>query len=218
MTETAVRRDTIAARRAGGSRKREQIVEAAVRAIEALGTDAGLGAVADQAGVPRPHVYRHFTGKGDLDQEVARYAARMLSEWIRPALTARGTPPSVIHHLVGRVVGWAADHPNLYRFRARPGSPAVVDQFTGALAAYLRASGYDARPPAVVVAGLVGMVDTAVVWWLDHPAETGAEALTEWLASQVWLVLSDMLRRVGHPVDPAADLTPIVSGTGHRPT
>jgi AcrR family transcriptional regulator len=205
-----VKRDTIAARRAAASDdRRRRIVEAAVRAIEEYGTEAGLGAIADQAGVPRPHVYRHFTGKDDLDQEVGRHAARELSAWIRPSLTARGTPASIIRGLIERVVRWAVDHPNLYRFRARLGSPAAVDELVDALAAYLRAAGYDTRPPAYVVAGVIGLVDAGILWWLDHPGETGRDALTGWLADQVSLVLSDMLRRIGHPVDPDTTLSPL---------
>jgi AcrR family transcriptional regulator len=204
-----VKRDTIAARRAGATDdRRRRIVEAAVRAIEEHGTDAGLGAIADQAGVPRPHVYRHFTGKDDLDQEIARHAARLLSAWIRPSLTARGTPAEIIRGLLDRVVAWAIEHPNLYRFRARRGGPAAVDELVDALASYLRAAGYDARPPSYVVAGVIGMVDAGLIWWLDHPDETAAEPLTAWLADQVWLVLHDMLNRIGHPVDPSVTLTP----------
>ncbi|GAA0575823.1 TetR/AcrR family transcriptional regulator [Paractinoplanes ferrugineus] len=205
-----MKRDTIASRRAGATDdKRRRIVEAAARAIEEHGTEAGLAAIADQAGVARPHVYRHFTGKDDLDREVARHAARLLSAWIRPSLTASGTPAAVINGLIARVVAWAVDHPNLYRFRARLGERGAVGELVDALAAYLRAAGYDTRPPAYVVAGIVGMVDAGLVWWLDHPDETGPDALTGWLADQVWLVLRDLLRRVGHPVDPAIILSPV---------
>ncbi|WP_041832336.1 TetR/AcrR family transcriptional regulator [Actinoplanes sp. N902-109] len=209
----SVRRDTIAARRAAVAaddreQRRRHIVEAAARAIEEHGTDAGLAAVADQAGLPRPHVYRHFTGRDELDQEVARHAARLLSEWIRPSLSARGTAPQVIAGIVGRVLDWAVDHPNLYRFRARLASPAAVGELGDAVAAYLRAAGFDTRPPAYVLAGIIGLVDGGVIWWLDHPGDLGRAALTEGLAAQVWLLLGEMLRRLGHPLDPATVIAP----------
>ncbi|MEV8505717.1 helix-turn-helix domain-containing protein [Actinoplanes sp. NPDC051475] len=214
MNEAATRRDTIAARRAGRgaderARRREQIVHAAVRAIEEHGSGAGLGAVADQAGLPRPHVYRHFASKDDLDQEVARFAARLLSAWIRPALTASGTPPKVVHGIIGRVLEWAVDHPNLYRFRARLGQFAAVPELSRAGVAYLRAAGYDMRPPAHVVAGVIGMVDASILWWLDHPEEMDIAALTDRLAAQVWLILADLLDHIGRPLDPANELTPV---------
>lgn len=216
MSEVAVRRDTIAARRAGGdvndrAQRRRLIVAAAVRVIEEHGVDAGLGVIADRAGLPRPHVYRHFTGKADLDQEVARQASLMLSAWIRPSLTARGTPPDLINGIVGRVVRWAAEHPNLYRFRARLASAGAVGELGDALAAYLRAAGHDARPPAHVVAGVIGLVDGAVLWWLDHRDEIDPDGLAESLAAQVLLVLAETLRRAGRTVDPAAELTPVTS-------
>jgi AcrR family transcriptional regulator len=202
MREPVVRRDTIAARRAAGAaddraRRRQRIVEAAVRAIEQHGADAGLGVVADQAGLPRPHVYRHFTGKDDLDAEVARHAAVLLSDWIRPSLTAPGAPPEVIRGIVGRVLHWAIGHPHLYRFRARHGSPAAVGELGDAVAAQLSTAGHDVRPPAHVIAGLIGLVDGSIIWWLDHRDETGPEALADWLAAQVWLVLGDLLRGMG---------------------
>ncbi|MET0414453.1 MAG: helix-turn-helix domain-containing protein [Actinoplanes sp.] len=210
MREPAVRRDTIAARRAAGAaaERRQRIVQAAVRAIEQHGADAGLAAVADQAGLPRPHVYRHFTGKDDLDAEVARHAAGLLSDWIRPSLTARGTPPEVAGGIVARVLRWAVEHPNLYRFRARHASPAAVGELGDAVAAYLRAAGVDARLPEHAVAGVIGLVDGGVIWWLDHRDETGLDALAEGLAAQVWLVLADALSRSGHRLDPAAELIP----------
>jgi AcrR family transcriptional regulator len=212
MSDAGVKRDTIAARRAAvaaddRAERRQRIVEAAVRAIEEHGGDAGLGAVADQAGLPRPHVYRHFTGKDDLDQEVARHAARLLGAWIRPSLTARGTPSQVINGIVGQVLCWAIQHPHLYRFRARRDSGAV-GQLGDAIAAYLRAAGHEARPPAHIVAGVIGLVDGGVIWWLDHRDETTPEELGEWLAAQVGLVLGDMLARAGHRLDPTAELTP----------
>ena len=210
MREVAVRRDTIAARRAAGAadERRQRIVEAAVRAIERHGTDAGLAAVADQAGLPRPHVYRHFTGKDDLDAAVARHAAGLLSDWIRPSLTAHGTPPQVIGGIVARVLQWAVEHPNLYRFRARHGAPAAVGELGDAVAAYLRAAGFDARLPAHAVAGVIGLVDGGITWWLDHRDETAPDALGAGLAAQVWLVLADALTRNGHHLDPATELNP----------
>ncbi|WBB51987.1 TetR/AcrR family transcriptional regulator [Verrucosispora sp. WMMD573] len=200
MSNAAVKRDTIAARRAGGipqerARRRQAIVEAAVRVIEEHGTDTGLGTVADRAGLPRPHVYRHFASKGDLDQSVARHAARLVSAWIRPSLSAPGTPPEVVHGIVGRVLSWAVAHPNLYRFRARLGTAYAVPEITEAAVANLRAAGYSAHLPAYVVASVVGMVDAGIIWWFDHRDEVGPEQLNDWLAAQVWRVVAEAAQR-----------------------
>ena len=115
--------------------------------------------------VPNQGYRRHFTGRDDLDQAVARHAARLLSEWIRPALSAAGTPPEVVHGVIGRVLSWAMAHPNLYRFRARLGTAQAVPEITDTAVANLRAAGYRAHLPAYVVASVVGMVDAGLIWW-----------------------------------------------------
>jgi AcrR family transcriptional regulator len=204
MSEAAVRRDTVASRRAGGTNQRDRIVEAAVRVIEEHGGDAGLGLIADQAGLPRPHVYRHFTGKDDLDRAVARHAAKTLGAWIRPSLSASGTPPEVITGIVARVLQWAVEHPNLYRFRVRLGPGEAVPQLTRAVAAYLRAAGYDAQPPEHVIAGVIGLVDAGVLWWYEHRDAIDQDSLSASLSAQVWLLLAEMVQRL----DPDAPLTP----------
>jgi AcrR family transcriptional regulator len=213
MTQTARQSDTVAARRAGGppgqrEQRRQRIIEAAARAIDQHGAGAALGVVADQAGVPRPHVYRHFESKDDLDLHVARYAARQLRAWIRPALSARGTPPAIIRGIISKVLGWAIQHPNLYRFRARLGPSAAVPEFMNAGAAYMRTNGHDAAPPAQAVASIIGMVDASVLWWLDNNTELDADQLMERLAAQVWLVLTDVMTGLGRPVPADDEWTP----------
>ncbi|MFV2102363.1 TetR/AcrR family transcriptional regulator [Micromonospora sp. LOL_024] len=198
MTNAAVRRDTIAARRAGGvpderARRRQLVVEAAVRAIEEDGTGTGLGTVADRAGLPRPHVYRLFTSRQDLDQAVARHAARLLSARIRPSLSTAGALPEVTHGIIGQVLSWAVQHPNLYRFRARLGAAHAVPELTAAAVANLRAAGYEAQLPAYVVASVIGLVDAGIIWWFDHQDEVGPGELNDWLAAQVWSVVAEMV-------------------------
>lgn len=213
MSALVDRADTIAARRVGAqsdlrAQRRQHIVMAAARAIEEHGTNAALALVADQAGLARPHVYRHFESKDDLDQEVARYAARALSEWIRPTLTARGTPPVVIRGIISRVVSWAAEHPNLYRFRVRLGPSPALTELAETAHAYLRAAGSDVLMPQQAMASVVGMVDISILWWFDHREEFAADDLIERLTPQVWLVLSDALEHQGRPLDPQRELTP----------
>ena len=76
--------------------RRTAIVVAAAATIAEFGTPMRTARVAARAGVPRPHVYRHFDSKDDLGDEVARYAAAALTERVRPALRRSGTPPVII--------------------------------------------------------------------------------------------------------------------------
>ncbi|HYZ35429.1 MAG TPA: TetR/AcrR family transcriptional regulator [Pseudonocardiaceae bacterium] len=205
--------DRLSARRAGAASgspadRRLRILEAAARTIEQHGPDAAIGLVAEAAGLARPHLYRHFASNDDLDREVARYATRQLAAWIRPALTAPGTPLEILRGIIGRTVAWAADHPNLYRFRVRLRQAPVVTELSDAAFAYLRAAGYTAQLPAQVVASVVGMVDASTLWWLDHRDQLDSEALTGQVVGQVWLVLSDAMQRLGRPMDANTRLVP----------
>ena len=56
--------------------RRAAITAAAIAAIEQYGPDALTGQIAELAGVPRTHVYRHFEGKQALDRAVVRRAGR----------------------------------------------------------------------------------------------------------------------------------------------
>ena len=111
-----VRRST--AHESHRSPRRQQIVVAAAGAIEEDGPGVGTAQIAERAGVARPHVYRHFDSKEDLEREVLRFAADQLIDTVRPAMRVSGTSPAIIEGVIGVAVGWAAEHPNLYRFMA----------------------------------------------------------------------------------------------------
>ncbi len=60
--------------------RRAAIIAAAIEAIEAHGPDALTGQIAEMAGVPRTHVYRHFDGKQALDLAVSRHVANQIGD------------------------------------------------------------------------------------------------------------------------------------------
>ena len=124
---------------------------AAARAIEEYGPGVGTAQIAERAGVARPHVYRHFDSKEDLEREVLRFAADQLIDTVRPAMRVSGTAPTIIEGVIGAAIGWAAGHPNLYRFmaarqqnkethRARLGRTRFLGEVVSAASAYMRTS------------------------------------------------------------------------------
>lgn len=210
-----VRRST--ARESHRAPRRGQIVVAAAAAIEEYGAGAGTAQIADWAGVARPHVYRHFDSRDDLESEVLRFAATQLIEAVRPAMRKSGTAPVIIEGVLAAAVGWAAENPNLYRFmavrqqtkathRARLGRTRFLGEVVGAASAYLRTPDVRVDPPDGVMAGLMGMVDAGIIWWLDHHDESQDEVVTR-IAHQVWLVMRDLAQGVGLAIDDDSVLT-----------
>lgn len=199
---------------AGADGRRAAIVEAALEVIETVGPTAGTSQIAERAGVPRPHVYRHFESKQELDAEIIRAASAALREAVRPTLSTGKSIPDMLRDAIGTAVGWAAEHPNLYRFlaasqqtralhRDRLGRGRFLDMFVEAAAASIGGAGDTfGSVPDGVLAGMVGMIDASIIWWLDHDDER-QDDVVERLTRQVELVVGDLFAQHGLP-DPAA--------------
>jgi len=197
--------------------RRDQIVVAAAVAIEEFGAGVGAAQIAERAGVARPHVYRHFDSKEDLQTEVLRLAATKLIEAVRPAMRQSGTAPAIIEGVIAAAVTWADQNPNLYRFmaarqqtkathRARLGRTRFLGEVVDATSAYLRTPDVQVDIPDGVMAGLMGMVDSGIIWWLDHRDESRGEVITR-IGHQVWLVLRDLAQSVGLEIEKDSVLT-----------
>jgi AcrR family transcriptional regulator len=187
--------------------RRTRVIAAAAQAIDERGPNASMARVAELAGIPRPHIYRHIESKDVLDLEVARLASADLIERVRPQFSRAGTPYDVIHGALAPIVDWAADHPNLYRFiaaqkqtkslhRVRMGRSRFIDEVYAAMVAYLRPTEFVGDAPDGVLASVIGMADAGVIWWLDHKDETQDEVV-ERLARQITVVLKDALEHLG---------------------
>src|ERR1700742_2452805 len=92
-------------------RRRAAIIDAAIMAIEEYGPDALTAQVAEKAGVPRTHVYRHFEGKQALDLAVSRQVARQIGESIRAGLATPGSARTIIGGAIDQHLAWVEAHP-----------------------------------------------------------------------------------------------------------
>lgn len=195
--------------------RRLAIITAAVAAMEERGPAALTGEIAQRAGVPRTHVYRHFEGKRALDLAVSRHIARQLGDQLRAALTRQGSARDIIRAGIAEHLAWIEAHPNLYRFLARhayavqeTGSPSADDakaafaaELTALIQRYLQVLGVDTAPPRRLVVGVVGLVDATAAWWLEQ-RDIGREELTDELTDRVWTLMHRGARQLGLELDP----------------
>jgi AcrR family transcriptional regulator len=209
--------------------RRQEFVEATLRAVHRLGPDVGMDEIAAEAGVTKPVLYRHFHDKADLYVAVGARATDLLMSKIVPALAEDGPIYERIRRAVDCYVAFIDEYRELYRFlvlRPNPIKQDLVQEdkskiagvLTELLGAYLKMFRMDASVAAPSAHGIVGLVQGAGEWWLDHPDEMTREQLTDHLTMLIWHGIDGVLRAGGVTLDPhkpvsfASQLRLIVGG------
>jgi AcrR family transcriptional regulator len=197
----AVPRIEASARRASAKRaaRREQLVEAALAAIRRDGPGVSMQAIAAEAGVTKPILYRHFGDRGGLVAELAARFTKNLMARLRHALTHDTDPRVVVTATINTYIQAIEEDPNVYRFlvhRALADDQQagrrlldLVEQISREVAVVigeqLRAAGADSGAAEPWAFGIVGLVHAAGNWWLT----TGTmprERLVEYIVRLVW--------------------------------
>lgn len=184
-------------------------------ALETSGPEFGMAQVAEQAGVTRPVVYRHFADRASLVEAMAdRMATRIMSRLMPAVYDVDGAVMDRIRCSVDALVAAVEDVPQSYLFflrRGALGGPDIVGQGTSYVAAALAAlfdeffcaHGLDEPEEAALLAvGIVGHVQSVVEWWLGHPAVPRAR-VTEFVSASLCAQMAESGRRVGVEFDPA---------------
>lgn len=175
--------------RAEREARREALLDAAERAVHRDGPAVSMSAVAAEAGITKPVLYRHFGDKGGLAAALAeRHTARLL-EALNSAVGSGTSRRQRMQATMGAYLSAIEETPELYRYLLRPEgavTPEQVHAFVRRLSELLsvgisqqlgeqevssraRAWGY----------GIVGMVQAAGDWWLDSRACTRDELAEE---------------------------------------
>ncbi len=172
--------------------RREALLDAADRAVERDGPGTSMAAVAAEAGISKPILYRHFGDKAGLVAALAdRHTGRLMAA-LRDALSSGRDRRERVALTVEAYLAAIERSPGLYRFLLRPegtAAPERVRAFSRRLGDVLAAGiagELGAAEPGVREGawahGMVGMVQTAGDWWLDErpcPRAELAQALTD---------------------------------------
>lgn len=173
---------TVPATARRGARTRADLLDAAERVVLRDGPTASMNAIAAEAGITKPILYRHFGDKAGLYVALADRHIETLLDKLRTALSQ---PLPRRERTLAAIDAWlrlVEDGPELYRFLVHRGQ-AEEQQVRTRVAVFQRRLG-DALAAGIAVElglekaeqdkakawahGIVGMVQAASDWWLDE--------------------------------------------------
>ncbi|MEU9336214.1 TetR family transcriptional regulator [Streptomyces sp. NPDC048290] len=200
-------------------RRRRELLEAADRVVLRDGPHASMNAIAAEAGITKPILYRHFGDKGGLYAALATRHTDALLSSLRAALDAPAGRRERVEATLDTYLAAIEARPQVYRFLMHPadgadGSPGDQGFDVGRHSApLLRRMGeelaqvieerVDLGPSSHELArvwghGIVGMMHAAGDWWLGERPCTRRELVTS-LADLLWGRLAAAADRVGGP-------------------
>lgn len=193
------------------TQRRAAFVAAGAAAIDRYGPNASAEQIADVAGVSRTVLYRYFRDREDLRQAIADHVVKAVLASVQPKLqlTPTTTPRQIISATVEEIAGWLDEHPNLYHFLRSRRTGASLDSVEGTLAdnvasllkTVLVVIGVDSEVAEPGAYGVVGFVESAGAWWLEHRTMS-RERFTELVSAGVWHLLEGTARdyqvRIGY--------------------
>lgn len=156
-----------------------------------------MAAIAAEAGISKPILYRHFGAKSGLYQALAERHTRRLIQGIRDEFSRADPIRERTRSTIDTYLATISRNLNLYRFLMHRASAedtathsavsTVIRDVSRELAEVMIAEGEMTDRTRAYVWGhaIVGMVQTAGDWWLDHAAEVPREAVVDGLTDLV---------------------------------
>ncbi|RFU85628.1 TetR/AcrR family transcriptional regulator [Streptomyces triticagri] len=198
-------------------RRRRELLEAADRVVLRDGPGASMNAIAAEAGITKPILYRHFGDKGGLYRALAVRHTDALLDALRAALDAPNDRRERVERTLDTYLAAIEARPQVYRFLMHPPESgkdaeqgfdvglhsAPLLRRLGEELALVIAERVDLGPEGQELArvwghGIVGMMHAAGDWWLGERPCSRAQ-LVRSLADLLWGRLAEAGDRVGGP-------------------
>jgi AcrR family transcriptional regulator len=185
--------------------RRASLLAAADAVVQRDGASASMAAIAAEAGITKPILYRHFGDKGGLCAALAERHTDRLLDALVDALTDGGTARERVQRTIGTYLSVIEAEPQVYRFlvdseeAVQAGGPVrgfvrrLQELLAAGIAHELRLGEEDLRP-GIWAAGIVGMVQAAGDRWLALRDCTRSE-LAGQLTDLLWGAYADQARR-----------------------
>jgi AcrR family transcriptional regulator len=189
--------------------RRGELVDAAVRAIDRDGPDVSMAAIAVEAGVSKPVLYRYFADKDQLLVAVGQWGADEVLARVVPPLLADIPMRRRIERCMTAYLAAIEEHHQVFlllvRHRAAGDDP-LADGKARIAAALARVLGDALRDIGIDSAGaepwaqsVVGIGLTTGEWWLERRTMSRA-AVSRYLAAFVWHALEGATAEAGRPL------------------
>ncbi|MFS4092322.1 TetR family transcriptional regulator [Streptomyces sp. AF1A] len=198
-------------------RRRRELLEAADRVVLRDGPQASMNAIAAEAGITKPILYRHFGDKGGLYAALAKRHTDALLDSLRAALDAPADRRERVESTLDTYLAAIEARPQVYRFLMHPAEgggsgdqgfdvgrhSAPLLRRMGEELAQVIEERVDLGPDSQQLArvwghGIVGMMHAAGDWWLGERPCSRAE-LVRSLADLLWGRLAAVGDRIGGP-------------------
>jgi AcrR family transcriptional regulator len=195
--------------------RREELIDAALAAIDEYGSEVGMDQIAAAARTSKPVIYRYFADKNELYRAVGRRVIDRIVQALHD-VPREPDPRTLMLASIDAYLQLLDDHPQLFRFVTQNrlfGDPTsiefnnpVAEVLTTALGEQLRAIGFDPAGARPWGAAVVGFIRSASLWWLDHRDAMTRQQLTDYLGALLWGGGAGIFQLAGRSVDarPAA--------------
>lgn len=169
--------------------RRDELLESALIVIQREGPNASMEAMAAEAGITKPILYRHFGDRDGLIAAMASRFGRQLVERLSAVLAEPASPRERIEAAVGSYVSFIEEDPALYVFLTQQGEvlslvesgviERVASLLAGAISDTMAAAGLPARPTETWAYGVVGMMHLAGARWAATPGQSRQQLVAD---------------------------------------
>ncbi|MCP9959874.1 MULTISPECIES: TetR family transcriptional regulator [Streptomyces] len=199
-------------------RRRRELLDAADRVVLRDGPQASMNAIAAEAGITKPILYRHFGDKGGLYRALAQRHTDALLDALRAALDAPADRRRRVEATLDTYLAAIEARPQVYRFLMHPAEEAAQpaeqgfdagrhsapllrrmgEELAGVIAERIDPGEGGEALARVWGHGIVGMMHAAGDWWLgERPCSRAA--LVSALADLLWGRLAEADDRADGP-------------------
>ncbi|MGK4580778.1 TetR family transcriptional regulator [Kitasatospora sp. HPMI-4] len=165
-----------------GEPRREQLLNAADRVVQRDGPSASMNAIAAEAGITKPILYRHFGDRNGLIRALTERHTSGLLAAVRAALDEPLERRDRVEHVLDTYLAAIESRPQVYRLltHPEPGDPTgagnalapalkrIADEITRAVQAQVDLGADGPLLSEAWGRAITGMVLAAGDWWLEQ--------------------------------------------------